>query len=152
MKSITDIFWNKYLDTIGSPLGDAHVEISIAGNIEIADELLNLFLQGKKTAGSGLVKDFILAEDDLPKVGNYWMILDSKEVPRCIVKTVKVERNLFKDISCEIAKAEGEGDLSVEYWKKVHRSFFTPYLEQWGITNLDEEEVVTEFFELVYKE
>lgn len=151
MRTETDIFWDNYLDTLEDKPSHPHVEISIAGNTENADQLLELFLQGKKTAGSGLVKDYQLAEDDLPKIGNYWIILDSNEKPRCIVKTVRVEMNLFKNISSEIAKAEGEGDLSVDYWKSVHEKFFTPYLEQWGISDLDNEEVVTEFFELVYK-
>jgi 5-formyltetrahydrofolate cyclo-ligase len=145
-------YWTEFLKTQERGLEDAHVESSIAGNKEIADELLELYLQGKKTAGSGLVKDYELAGDDLPKSGQFWIILDSSERPRCIVETVRVEVHKFKDIPVEVAKAEGEGDLSVEYWKKAHRDFFSPYLSDWGISNLDEEDVVTEFYELVYKE
>ena len=51
----------------------------------------------------------------------------------------------------EVAIAEGEGDLSLDYWRKAHIEFFTPYLKSWGVTELDKETLITEFFEIVYK-
>jgi 5-formyltetrahydrofolate cyclo-ligase len=153
MKEEIKEYWNKYLENLleKDRPDHPHVEVSIAGNLDICDTLLNLYLNGKKTAGSGLVKDYELAADPLPKVGNFWIVLDSNENPRCILKTSKVVKNLFKDISLEIAIAEGEGDLSVDYWKSAHEEFFSPYLADWGIENLEDEEVVTEFYEVVYK-
>jgi 5-formyltetrahydrofolate cyclo-ligase len=144
-------YWNDYLDSINQSNRDLYVEASIAGDLNLADELLNLYLDGKKTAGSSLVKDFVLAEDELPKVGNHWIVLDKNEKPCCILKTVKVEVNRFVDVTQEIAIAEGEGDLSVEHWRKIHKDFFTPYLSEWGITDLDNEDVITEFYEIVFK-
>ncbi|MEH0861723.1 ASCH domain-containing protein [Halobacteriovorax sp. DPLXC-1] len=152
MSSLTpEEFWDLYEETLDEKLDHPHIEISIAGNAEIADELLALYLSGKKSAGSGLVKDYELAGDPLPEVDNFWIILDSKNNPRCIVKTIAVEINKFSDISKKIAEAEGEGDLSVEHWKKAHRDFFTPYLNDWGIVDLDDEDVVTEFYEVVFQ-
>lgn len=144
-------YWNSYLSTLDEKPTQPMVEASIAGNEEIADQLLDLYLMGKKTAGSGLVKDYELSGDDLPKVGNYWIILDSQKVPRCIVKTVRVEIHQFDQVPKEVAIAEGEGDLSLEYWQKAHIEFFTPFLENWKIDDLNKEQVVTEFFEVVYK-
>lgn len=146
------LYWNNYLNSISySNENEPYVEASIAGDLSLADELLNLYLSGAKTAGSSLVKDFMMAGDELPKVGNHWIVLDSKEEPKCILKTVRVERFLFKDITAEIAKAEGEGDLSINTWKEKHRNFFTPFLKDLNIENLDEAEVITEFYEVVYK-
>ena len=144
-------YWNSYLDILKDKPNNPHVEASIAGNLEIADELLSLYLSDKKTAGSGLVKDYELAGDPLPNVGNYWIILDSKKESRCIVKTVRVEKYQFDQVPERVAIAEGEGDLSLEYWRKTHLEFFTPFLEKWGVTNIDKEIVVTEFYEVVYK-
>ncbi len=144
-------FWEDYCKEAGLKPHEHYVEASIAGNPEIAESLLLLYLQGKKTAGSGLVKDYELAGDDLPKIGNYWLILDSQERPRCLVQTIKVETHLFKDVREYIAKAEGEGDLSLEFWKNAHSSFFAPYLSEWGITDLSSEKVITEFYKVVYK-
>ena len=145
------IFWHEYLDSIGASEDDFYVEASIAGNSEIADELLQLYLDGKKSAGSGLVKDYELAGDDLPKVGNHWVILDSEENPRCIVKTIAVEFHQFADVPEKVAIAEGEGDLSIAYWKQAHRKFFTPYLADLQIEDLEQAQVVTEFYQVVYK-
>jgi 5-formyltetrahydrofolate cyclo-ligase len=144
-------YWEDFCKSIGINAESAYVEASVAGNETNAEELLLLYLQGKKTAGSGLVRDYENAGDDLPKIGNYWVILDLKEKPRCIVKTVKVVTHAFKDVPSEIAKAEGEGDLSIEFWRNGHKEFFTPYLAELGIEDLDTAEVVTEFYEVVFK-
>ena len=153
MKEEIKNYWNSYLDSI--PEEDRpihpHVEVSIAGNLEICDTLLGLYLERKKSAGSGLVKDYELAEDELPIVGNFWIVLNSNEEAKCILKTTRVVKNKFKDITEEIATAEGEGDLTIAYWKNAHREFFEPFLKDWKINDLDSEEVVTEFYEVVYK-
>jgi len=145
------LYWNNYLRSINiGTKAEPYVETSIAGNIDIANSLLSLYLSGKKYAGSGLVKDYQLAGDELPKIGNHWIVLDAKGTPCCILKTIRVETHLFKNITKEIAIAEGEGDLSIETWKKLHRKFFTPYLQEFKIDNLDDEPIITEFYELVY--
>lgn len=144
-------YWNAYLETCECKIDSSCVEAGIAGNKEIADELLNLFLVGKKRAASGLVKDYEVKSIDFPKIGDHWIILDSREEPKCIVKTVNVEFCQFDKVSEKVALAEGEGDSSLEYWRKAHIEFFTPFLEGLGITDLDNETLVTEYYELVYK-
>ena len=49
------------------------------------------------------------------------------------------------------AIAEGEGDLSLKYWRMAHLEFFKPFLKGLGINDINKEKVVTEFFEVVYK-
>jgi len=144
-------FWNKYLSTLPEKPKNLSVRASMAGNRELANKLLNLYLIGHKTAGSGLVKDYQNCNEQLPKVGEFWIILDSNSVPKCIVKTIKVEINNFDQIPESIAIAEGEGDLSLEYWKKAHRTFFTPFLKKLGIDMLDKAQIITEHFEVVFK-
>lgn len=62
-----------------------------------------------------------------------------------------MEQRRFRDVTAEIAVAEGEGDLSLAYWREAHRSFFTPYLAELGIADLEDAELLIEFFELVYR-
>jgi len=144
-------YWNSYLELTSLDEETIKVEASIAGNEEIADQLLDLYLTGKKSAGSGLEKDYLLSGDELPSVGNHWIILDSQKNPRCIVKTIKVEVHQFDQVPEMVAIAEGEGDLSLNFWREAHVNFFTPYLEEWGISDLNKENIVTEFFEVVFK-
>jgi uncharacterized protein YhfF len=96
------------------------------------------------------VRDFECAGDPLPKVGNHWIVLDREEQPKLIVKTIRTEINKFELIPAHVARAEGEGDLSVEYWKKTHFGLYEPFLAKWGIENIDDAEVITEHFEIVF--
>jgi uncharacterized protein YhfF len=144
-------YWKSYLKALPEKPLNRFVEAGIPGDDKIADQLLALYLSGKKSAGSSLVKDFEIAGDPLPEVGNFWIILDSNKEPRCIVKTVRVEIYQFDQVPEEVAIAEGEGDLSLEYWREAHIDFFTPFLESWGITDLDREKLITEFYELVHR-
>lgn len=144
------LFWQNYLKKNPQENPSRSVSASCPGNEEIADGLLALYLEGKKTAASGLVKDYHFHKDPLPQVGDYWIILDSKREPRCIVKTVRVEFFLFREISLEVAQAEGEGDRTIAFWKKAHTDFFSPFLEKLNIKNLEEEHVVVEFFNVVF--
>ena len=45
------------------------------------------------------------------------------------IQITKVEIKRFCDIDEEWAKKEGEGDLSLAYWQKEHKEFFTKYYE-----------------------
>ena len=145
-------FWNDYLkESKLDPHGEYRLSASPAGNSNITDELIELYLCGKKRAGSSIVEDFTSAGDPLPAVGDYWILLDSHKKPVLLLKTVRTVINRFKSVPLEIALAEGEGDLSLEYWKRVHAELYTPHLKQWGLSNLDEAHVITEFFEIIYR-
>lgn len=144
-------FWQDYLNYSGAEVEEPVAIIAeMAGNAAIADQLLSLYLEGKKTAASGLVADYQHEGDPLPAIGDYWLILDSQGQPRCLVRTIAVETFAFADVPERVARAEGEGDLSLEYWRKGHREFFQPYLAKLGISDLDTAEVVVEHFNVLY--
>jgi uncharacterized protein YhfF len=153
LKPIEQKYWQNYLDSLTPEERpqQPHVEAGFAGSPSLTDDLLQLYLAGKKTAGSSIAEDFMTTGDPLPEVGNYWIYLDSKGEPRCILRTEKVVFHKFKDVPVEIAIAEGEGDLSLEYWRRVHSELYTPHLSSWGISKMDDATVVTEYFEIVYK-
>lgn len=145
------LYWERYLSGLSAadrPV-DAFVAASYAGGRGATDFLIDLYLKGKKTAGSSLVKGILADGEPLPEVGNYWIVLDSRSEPRLLARTTRVETHLFKDMPAEVARAEGEGDLSLEHWRRVHQRAFGPYLASWGIHDIEEAEVVTEHFELL---
>ncbi len=153
LKPAVEQYWQRYLQSL--PPSDRpvnpRVEASFAGSRSLTDNLLELFLCGKKTAGSSIVEDFVSAGDPLPEVGRYWICLNSNDLPSCILRTQRVVMNKFKDVTGEIAIAEGEGDLSLDYWRKTHAEIYLPHLSSWGVEALDDATVITEYFELVYK-
>lgn len=155
MKSLTReqaAFWDRYLKTLPPARHPRHarVEAGFAGDKKVTDGLIRLYLDGRKTAGSSLAADFLSAREPLPKPGNYWIILDGRRHPRLIVRTDKVVLSIFKNIPKYVARAEGEGDLSVAHWKRVHRKAYSPFIARWGIERLDDARVVTEIFTLVF--
>ena len=146
-------FWQAYLRHAHINEKDQifNVEASPAGNFLITDPLIELYLQKKKTAGSSIKEDFESAGDPLPKIGNYWIALNSLKKPCLILKTVNVEYNKFFEVPESVARAEGEGDLSLEYWRRVHSNIYIPHLQRWGLKDISEATVVTEHFEEVYR-
>lgn len=66
-------FWQSYLHTL--PAADCPseglVRADMPGNEALADELLSLYLSGKKTAGSSLVRSFDAGPDPWPAIGEH---------------------------------------------------------------------------------
>ena len=118
---------------------------------EMPDKLADLVLQKIKTATCSAYDLYLIDNEPLPKVGNYSIILDSKEEAVCIIKTIKVYVTEFRNVSKEHAFKEGEGDRSLTYWRKVHESFLINELASVNITFNKNTKVVCEEFEVVYK-
>ena len=68
-----------------------------------------------------------------------------------MTKTTKVYIEQYKNISQEHAYKEGEGDRSLDYWRKVHSDFFTKELAEAGVEFNEDMKVVCEEFETVFK-
>ena len=94
-----------------------------------ADTLAELVDKGIKTATCSALIFYELENEDLPSVGEYSVILDSSENAVCIIKTTRVYVTTFDAVSEEHARKEGEGDRSLEYWRRVHREFFEDELK-----------------------
>ena len=89
--------------------------------------------------------------ESLPIVGHHSMVLDSKDVPVGIIKNISVELVPLNEVTEEFARAEGEGDLSYEYWWNCHKEFFTKACAEMGKPFREDMVVVCERFELVDK-
>ncbi|MFC7487490.1 ASCH domain-containing protein [Knoellia sp. CPCC 206453] len=98
---------------------------SFGAGPEQADELLGLVLAGTKTATAGALWDYEAEEEALPEIGTLSIILDSNGQPRALIETTEVQVVPFDEITDEQARLEGEGDLSLAYWREVHQRFFT---------------------------
>ena len=64
------------------------------------------------------------ALDELPQVGEYSVILNGKEEAVCVIRTKEVFILPFNEVPESHAFAEGEGDRSLDYWRRVHKEFF----------------------------
>lgn len=94
---------------------------------EQADELLELVLAGTKTATASALWDYEAEGEDLPTEGTLGIVTDGEGRPRALVVTSRVRTVPFDEVDAEHAKAEGEGDRSLEFWRRVHEDFFTQH-------------------------
>lgn len=102
---------------------------SFGADPETADRLLALVLAGKKTATAGSVWDYEAFGEPLPQVGSLAIVTDGAGHPRALIRTDEVRVVPFDEVDEAHAAAEGEGDLSLAYWRRVHEAFFTEHAE-----------------------
>lgn len=115
------------------------------------DKLASLVLAGTKTATASAYDLYAYDNEEIPKVGDYSVILDSSDNAVCIIRDTDVRMVPFKDVDEQHARREGEGDLSLAYWRDIHREFFTEELEEAGKKLTDDTVIVLETFEVVFK-
>ncbi len=114
--------------------------------------LAGLVLAGIKTATASAYPLYALEDEPLPEAGEYSVILDSREEAVCIIRTERVFTAPFREVDGEQARREGEGDLSLAYWRRVHEAFFTNELAGAGLTFTPDMPVVCEEFRRVWPE
>lgn len=114
------------------------------------DELACLVGKGKKRATCSAYFWIESGEEKLPEVGQTSVVVNSNEEAVCIIRTTKVYITEFCNVSEAHAALEGEGDLSLAYWRTVHREFFTRDLASAGIAFDDHTKLICEEFEKVY--
>jgi tRNA (guanine37-N1)-methyltransferase len=116
-----------------------------------ATGLWQIVLEGKKTATSSL--EILYKYDEVPEpyVGSYYVTLDDELNPVAITQTTEVRKYKFKDATPEIGLLEGEGDLTLSYWRRAHKNIFRKWLkEDYDYKFHDDLVVVTEIFKVVY--
>ncbi|AST95983.1 ASCH domain-containing protein [Shouchella clausii] len=118
---------------------------------EMADELAELVLAGKKTATSSNYTLYELEQEPLPKVGQHHVLLNGKGEAVAVIVTTAVTVIPYNQVTEEHAFLEGEGDRSLAYWQDVHELFFTRELETQGLAFHPEIPVLCEQFKVVYR-
>jgi len=88
---------------------------------ELADELLALILEGKKRATCWSAAEGLKGT----VVGKRWVAEDGQGRPRVVLATTELTQRRFDEVDADFAGAEGEGDLSLDYWRSAHREYFT---------------------------
>ena len=119
---------------------------------EAPDQLAELVRRGMKTATCSAALLYELEQEEYPKEGDYSVILDSTGNAVCIIRTTKVSVLPFDLVSERHAWKEGEGDRSLEYWRQVHKRFFTDELKTVGRAFDEKMELICEEFEVIYPE
>lgn len=116
------------------------------------DKLAELVLQGKKFGTASTYDEYVMEDitDEIPKVGDYSVILNSKDEAVCVIKDYDVYIRPFGDVPPFHAYAEGEGNMSLEYWRNVHTNFFKECLDETDMPFNQESKIICEKFSVEY--
>jgi uncharacterized protein YhfF len=147
-------YWHKFLSTQpeDSPY---HTKTYSKGgygdNPQLANELIQLVLLGKKTATCGSLWEREAEGDPLPNVGDVWVELDGEGNAVCITETTEVTIRKYNEVDADFAREEGEGDLSLDYWREAHRDYFSRVLRKIGKDFSEDMPLVCERFRVIHK-
>lgn len=109
-------------------------------------------MAGKKFGTASAYDEYVLEEalEEIPKVGDYSVILRDNEEAVCVIRTYDVYIRAFGDVPPFHGYAEGEGNRSLEYWRDVHKRAFAPGLLECGVEFTDESKIICEKFSVEY--
>lgn len=116
----------------------------------LADELGALIAQGTKTATCSALWEWEAEGNPIPQSGLITVVLDGRGQPLCIVETVEVSIRRYNEVDADFAREEGEGDLSLEYWRQAHKNYFSRVLHKINKEFSEEMPLVCERFHLIY--
>lgn len=143
--------WGDYLD---KHLEDAFVDDPrvehFCDNEQDANECAKLVVKGVKRATTHSLLGLQMRKERLPKKGDFRIVTDWNGDAKCIVRTTSVQLKPLFSVSADYALVEGEGDKSLEYWKKTHWDYYTRELEEFNRTPKKSMIVVCETFEKVF--
>ena len=144
--------WSDYSRSVGGVEEERFYEVFHFGDTEaMANELGQLVLAGRKQATAGSVSSFAAAGKRIPQAGDLSVVTDWSGKPLCIIETGRVDVMPFDEVSAEFAAVEGEGDGSLEYWRRGHSKYFTRECHRTGNTFSGSMLVSCERFQVVYR-
>ncbi len=139
---------NERIAKLAEQLGvdpDQFLTFAFGDSEEMADRLAALVIAGKKTAtaSAGWVTD-----EPIPRVGDLSIVTRLNGEPLCVIETTALETRPFDQVDADFAEAEGEGDLTLAWWRKAHWDFWTRELAPLGRAPTNTMPVVMERFVL----
>jgi uncharacterized protein YhfF len=118
--------------------------MSVGSAPDHADAGAAAILDGTKTLTSSPLWDY--ADGTLPFVGALSVVLDGSRTPRGIVETVRVEIMPWSAITEEMARAYGEGERTVAWWRRAMGAFYADAAARHGAVFTEDMPCVWEWF------
>jgi len=119
-------------------------------NRESSKKLVELVLLDRKKATASLAAGNESDAEDGGIVGGYSVVTDFDGNPRCVILTTEIRRLPFTEVNAQFAFDEGEGDRTLEDWRRGHRRFFTECCRDSDIAFDESMLVDCKRFELLY--
>ena len=120
-------------------------------NKKDADQCVKLVVKGIKQATATSLWWYKKNSIPIPRVGDKFIITDWDGNAKAIIETIRVEKVPYNKISPEFAEIEGEGDKSLDYWKKVHEAYYKREMKT-HFEEFDENMIIVcEYFKVIFK-
>ncbi len=145
-------FWDDFL--AATPQADPtrfYEAFAFGDSEDMALELAELVLQGRKRATAASLWSFEAEQKPLPEPGSLSIVTGWSGQPWCVIETQAVELLPFHAVTAEFAATEGEGDGSLVFWQQAHRAFFTRDCARMGRHFSEDMPVVCERFSVFYR-
>ncbi|MBG0738433.1 ASCH domain-containing protein [Paeniglutamicibacter antarcticus] len=120
----------------------------------LRDQLVTAILAGSKTSTTGLVIDYEVCGEALPRVGERSAVVDSQLRRVAVLEVTGVEVCALDRVDLQHVVDEGEGHTSVAQWRAEHEAYWhsaqmRAALNRPDFTVDDQTQVVLERFRLV---
>ena len=140
----------KYFNSIGVIPRDIP-SFHFCDNEKDANECAKLVLLGKKRATASSLWSYEIFKENLPRVGDLVVVTDWNGDELCVIRIDNVVVVPFNEVTSDFAFLEGEGDQSLDYWKRVHWDYFKRELDGSIYEPQENMPVVCERFSLVFQ-
>lgn len=131
------------------PPGPVHAD-GFGDSPELSKELLDLIRAGRKRAGTGLLWAYQHDGEHIARAGDIEIVLDHRNAPALVTRIVCSETLPFNEVTAEYAAIEGEGDGSLEHWRRAHWNFFSRECKRVGKAPTQTMLVICSVFELLH--
>jgi uncharacterized protein YhfF len=115
-----------------------------------ATEIAKLVLDQIKTATGSLLWSYEADGKALPRLGDFWMVIDGDRRPVCIIRTTSVEIIPFAEVGEDYAWWGGEGDRLLETWRRIYWEYIGLECKRLRREPSAKAPLIMERFELVY--
>ena len=101
-------------------------------NPVLADTFGNLIRDGIKTATCSALWELQARNDPWPDVGLLTIVLNGNHEPLCVIETTEVNITPYNEVDERFARDEGEGNRSLQHWRRIHWVYFMRVLTPIG--------------------
>lgn len=142
--------WEEYCAKKGVDINEEYEAWAFCGGGPMADELLELVLEGKKFGTASIYEEYLVEDEHIPGDREYSVVLNSKEEAACVIRNFEVKVEPFLRVSEYHGYSEGEEERNLEAWRRIHRDYWKPDLEELKIESAENLHVVEEKFAVEY--
>ena len=121
--------------------------VAIGGTPSVADAGAVAVLNGTKTTTSSALWEY--PDEKIPFAGALSVLLDGQDRPRAIVETQRVEVVPFGSVDGEFARAYGEGDRTLDWWRSEMRAWYRASAARHGEGFSDDTLIICEWIAVV---